>query len=127
ESKALILRELLGSDINLLTALFLDICEHNRDYRDYTRHEIHEAVRETIASFPVYRTYVRPGSEGPTEAEIGYITQAAADAGAARPEIEQRLFNFLADVLLLRVPGAQEQEFIRRFQQVTAAAMAKGV
>jgi (1->4)-alpha-D-glucan 1-alpha-D-glucosylmutase len=131
ESKALILRDLLGSDINRLTALFLDICEHNRDYRDYTRHEIHEAIRETIASFSVYRTYVRPGSdapaEAPTEAETGYITQAAADAAAARPEIEQRLFNFLADVLLLRVPGEQEQEFILRFQQVTAAAMAKGV
>ncbi len=126
ESKSLILRELLGSDINRLTALFLDICEHNRDYRDYTRHEIHEAIRETIASFSVYRTYVRPGSEPPTEAEIGYITQAAADGAAARPEIEQRLFHFLADVLLLRVPGEQEEEFILRFQQVTAAAMAKG-
>jgi (1->4)-alpha-D-glucan 1-alpha-D-glucosylmutase len=127
ESKALILRDLLGSDINRLTALFLDICEHNRDYRDYTRHEIHEAVRETIACFSVYRTYVRPGPEAPTEAEVGYITQAAADAAAARPEIEQRLFQFLADVLLLRVPGDQEEEFILRFQQVTAAAMAKGV
>ncbi|HXE61918.1 MAG TPA: malto-oligosyltrehalose synthase [Bryobacteraceae bacterium] len=127
ESKALILRELLGSDINRLTALFVDICEHNRDYRDYTRHEIHEVIRETIASFSVYRTYVRPGSGGPTEAETGYITQAAADAAAARPEIEQRLFNFLANVLLLRVPGEQEEEFILRFQQVTAAAMAKGV
>lgn len=126
ESKALILRELLGSDINRLTALFLDICEHNRDYRDYTRHEIHEAIRETVASFSVYRTYVRPGSEGPTDAEIGYITQAAADAAAVRPEIEQRLFNFLADVLLLRVPGEQEGEFVLRFQQVTSAAMAKG-
>jgi (1->4)-alpha-D-glucan 1-alpha-D-glucosylmutase len=131
ESKALILRELLGSDINRLTALFLDICEHNRDYRDYTRHEIHEAIRETVASFSVYRTYVRPRSDGPaeppTEAEIGYITQAAADGAAARPEIEQRLFNFLADVLLMRVRGEQEEEFILRFQQVTAAAMAKGV
>ncbi|HVW11141.1 MAG TPA: malto-oligosyltrehalose synthase [Bryobacteraceae bacterium] len=127
DSKALILRDLLGSDINRLTAIFLDICEHNRDYRDYTRHEIHEAIRETIASFSVYRTYVSPESGGPTEAEVGYITQAAADAAAARPEIEQRLFTFLADVLLLKVRGEQEQEFVLRFQQVTSAAMAKGV
>jgi (1->4)-alpha-D-glucan 1-alpha-D-glucosylmutase len=127
ESKALILRELLGSDINRLTALFLDICEHNRDYRDYTRHEIHEAIRETVASFSVYRTYLSPESSAGTEAEVEYITQAAADAAAARPEIEQRLFGFLADVLLLRVSGEQEQEFVLRFQQVTAAAMAKGV
>ncbi len=127
ESKALILRELLGSDINRLTAIFLDICEHNRDYRDYTRHEIHEAIRETVASFSVYRTYVSPQSGAPTEAEEGYITQAAADAAAARPDVEQRLFSFLADVLLLRVPGEQEQEFVLRFQQVTSAAMAKGV
>jgi (1->4)-alpha-D-glucan 1-alpha-D-glucosylmutase len=72
ESKALILRELLGSDINRLTALFIDICEHNRDYRDYTRHEVHEAIRETVASFSVYRTYLSPESAAGTEAEIAF-------------------------------------------------------
>jgi (1->4)-alpha-D-glucan 1-alpha-D-glucosylmutase len=127
EGKALTLRELLGSDINRLTALFLDICENNRDYRDYTRHEIHEAIRETAASFSVYRTYIGADAKSVSESDVEYINQAVSAAKAARPELEERLFDFLRDVLLLRVPGNREQEFAMRFQQVTVAAMAKGV
>ena len=55
-----VMREIMGSDLNRLTALFLEICERRRRYRDYTRHELHEALRDTLACFPVYRTYVRP-------------------------------------------------------------------
>jgi (1->4)-alpha-D-glucan 1-alpha-D-glucosylmutase len=126
EGKALILRDILGSDINRLTALLLDICEHNREFRDYTRHEIHEAIRETIASFPVYRTYFSPEANSGTEEDIRYVSQAIADANASRADLEAGLFDFLSMILLLLVPGALEQKFLMRFQQVTAAAMAKG-
>ena len=34
------MRELLGSDVNRLTALFAQICERHRRHRDYTRHEL---------------------------------------------------------------------------------------
>ena len=127
EGKTQILREILGSDINRLTALFLDICEDHRDYRDYTRHEIHEAIREVAASFPVYRTYVRSETNSLEESDAQYITQAIAAAKAGRADLEERLFDFLEDVLLLRVTGDHEREFVTRFQQITAAAMAKGV
>ena len=63
EKKLLVLRDILGSDLNRLTALLLMICEDHREYRDYTRHELHDAIREAIARFSVYRTYVVP-SEG---------------------------------------------------------------
>src|SRR5207245_1515331 len=53
-----VLREVLGSDVNRLTALLLEVCERHRNYRDHTRHELHEVLRELIACFPVYRTYV---------------------------------------------------------------------
>jgi (1->4)-alpha-D-glucan 1-alpha-D-glucosylmutase len=36
----------LGSDVNRLTSLFVEICENNRDRRDYTREEIRRALRE---------------------------------------------------------------------------------
>ena len=48
-----------GSDVNRLTALLVEVCERHRRHRDYTRHELHEALRELIACFPVYRTYVQ--------------------------------------------------------------------
>ena len=53
------LREMLGSDLNRLTAIFVDICERHRDNRDFTRHDIHQALRDVVCCFPVYRTYVR--------------------------------------------------------------------
>jgi len=127
DAKVQVLREILGSDINRLTALFVDICERNRDYRDYTRHEIHEAIREIVASFPVYRTYISSETGKIAESDVRYIGYAISAAKAAHPDLEERLFDFLGDVLLLRIPGKQEQEFVMRFQQVTAAAMAKGV
>ena len=60
EKKQLVEHEALGSDINRLANLFVEICENNRDRRDYTRAEIRRAMREVAACFPVYRTYVVP-------------------------------------------------------------------
>ena len=48
--------DVLGSDVNRLTALLVEVCERHRRHRDYTRHELHDALREVIAAFPVYRT-----------------------------------------------------------------------
>ncbi len=41
--------------------MFDRISEKNRWYRDYTLDALTLAVRETIACFPVYRTYLAPG------------------------------------------------------------------
>ncbi|CAN5687376.1 hypothetical protein BH23CHL8_BH23CHL8_02650 [soil metagenome] len=60
EARLVILRDTLGSELNRLSARFLAICEGHRRYRDFTRHELHEALREVAASMPVYRTYARP-------------------------------------------------------------------
>lgn len=127
EKKALVLRDVLGSDVNRLTALLVQICEEHRDYRDYTRHELHEAIREVITCFPVYRTYVRADAGMIMPGEAALIAQAVDAARAGRTDLEERLFEFLGNILTLRVQGAAEGEFVMRFQQVTAAAMAKGV
>ena len=127
EKRNLVLREILGSDLNRLTALFLQICEDHREHRDYTRHEIHEAVREAIASFPAYRTYIRAEWGFVSDSDREYVTRAIEEAKRSRPDLEERLFDFLRAVLLLAVRGANESEFVMRFQQVTAAAMAKGI
>src|SRR5579883_2662778 len=127
DKKVQVLREILGSDLNRLTGIFLQICEDHREERDYTRHEIHEAIREVIAAFPVYRTYVRAAAGEISDSDQTYIAQSIAAAKRARPDLEERLFDFLADVLCLHLDGDLESEFVMRFQQVTAAAMAKGV
>ena len=62
DKKVLVLREMLGSDVNRLTDLLLQICERHRRHRDYSRHQLADALRELIAWFPVYRTYIQPYS-----------------------------------------------------------------
>jgi (1->4)-alpha-D-glucan 1-alpha-D-glucosylmutase len=126
DSKQLVLRELLGSDVNRLAELALTVCERHRRYRDYTRDEIHRALRELIAGFPVYRTYVRPGHE-PTVEDVARLDEAVAEARARRPDLDERLLRFLRDLILLRHDGDPEREFSQRFQQLTGPATAKGI
>jgi (1->4)-alpha-D-glucan 1-alpha-D-glucosylmutase len=125
--KATVLRELLGSELNRLTALLIDICERHRRYRDYTRHELQAALCELAACFPVYRSYVRaPGGEV-SETDAAHIQQATAKALERAPDVDPELFRFLESILLLRTTGSLESELVMRFQQLTGPAMAKGV
>ena len=60
--KKLFVLNILGSDVNRLTDLLLQICEKHRRHRDYSRHQLTDALRELIAWFPVYRTCIQPYS-----------------------------------------------------------------
>src|SRR5215212_4341285 len=82
------------------------------------------AVVELAAHLPVYRTYVTEGSRAVAEADRKVIGEAAA---AARPGLgpagAAALDRLVAALLLERpAPGA-----VRRFQQLSGPAMAKGV
>jgi (1->4)-alpha-D-glucan 1-alpha-D-glucosylmutase len=125
--KHLALHELLGSDVNRLTALFVEVCERHRRHRDYTRYELNEALREVIACFPVYRTYVEAEAGTFDEDDFHYVSEAVERAKSYRPELDTALFEFLRDLLLLRVRGDLEGELVMRFQQLTGPTMAKGL
>ena len=71
-----------------------------------------DTLAAALASLPVYRTYVEPGT--------GLVTQDDRDAIAAA-EIDPEL----AEMLLLERPAPPG--FVTRFQQTTPAVMAKGV
>jgi (1->4)-alpha-D-glucan 1-alpha-D-glucosylmutase len=127
DKKLQVLREVLGSDLNRLTAVLQDVCARHRRYRDYTRSELHNALRELIACFPVYRTYAR-APDGPlTGQDERYVTGAVAAARANRADLDPELFDFLGRLLRLETRGDLETELVMRFQQVTGPAMAKGV
>jgi (1->4)-alpha-D-glucan 1-alpha-D-glucosylmutase len=119
--------DVLGSDLNRLSDLLVTVCETNRRYRDHTRHDLHEALREIVVSFDVYRTYVRPGEGGVAAADRDVVAAAVARAGAQRPDLDPDLFAFIGRVMLLEVPGYPATELALRLQQLTPAAMAKGV
>ncbi len=75
----------------------------------------------------IYRTYVVPAREEITEEDMDYISHATEYAKQERQDIGGGLFDFLRDVLTMKVTGKQESEFLLRFQQFTGPVMAKGV
>lgn len=129
QNKTKIAKETLASDVNRLATIFVAICEANRDSRDYTRAEIRRAIRNVAACFSVYRTYVTSGGEvsGITDEDRSRIVEAVEEAKRRKPEVDAGLFDFVRDVLTLKVTGERESEFVARFQQFTSPIMAKGV
>ncbi|MDQ3944728.1 MAG: malto-oligosyltrehalose synthase [Actinomycetota bacterium] len=135
DKKHFVMRDVLSAEVNWLTGLAVEICDRNRRYRDYTRHEIHESLRELIAAFPVYRTYVVPGV-APSPDDVAHVEEALKAAKERRPDLDTDLLDFLGEVTLGRHHhggtadagrGQAEDELVGRFQQVTGPVMAKGV
>jgi (1->4)-alpha-D-glucan 1-alpha-D-glucosylmutase len=127
DKKLSVEQEALGSDVNRLASLFVEICENTRDRRDYTRAEIRRAIREVAGCFHVYRSYVVPDRDEIVEEDRSDVRAAVERAKAQRTDIDSGLFDFIGDVLLLQTRGPRESEFVYRFQQFTSPVMAKGV
>lgn len=124
----------MASEINALGHRLDSISETNRNFRDFTRNDLIVAIRETIAGFPVYRTYVSPDSVSISERDEKYIRAAVEKARTKTPALNPAVYDFLQDALLLRLKteaGSEEsrlyRDFLLRFQQLTGPIMAKGV
>ncbi len=95
DKKLFVLKMMFGSDVNRLSALLAEVCENQKRYRDYTRRELTILLREVIACFPVYRTYVVPETGQVSDVDVHYIDEAIELAKANRPEIDDDLLGFL--------------------------------
>jgi len=124
--KKAMLAGLLASDLRRLTANFARVCEGDRDFRDFTRHDLGEVLAEFMACLRVYRTYVRPG-EVPSPQDRGQVEAAAAEVERRRPDLDPELVGLLVEILLGRRRGLEEENLLARFQQTTGAVTAKGV
>ena len=132
ESKRAMMRSSLSSEIHMLSRRLERIAMRDRRSRDYTLPMLHRAVAETIAAFPVYRTYIRPdGGREPNDEQI--IRRATRLAQRRNPEVVPSVFDFLRDVLLLAREAIDEEDraariqFAMRFQQITGPVMAKSL
>ena len=131
--KLLVMKFALANDVDVLGNMLDRLSERNRWYRDFTLEALSRAVRETIACFPVYRTYVEPG-QPLTEEDRQIVERAIAAAKRRNPAMDESIFNFLCDVLLLRSPKdldadgrAAHAQLVLKFQQTTGPVMAKGL
>lgn len=128
-SKIQILRFSLASELNVLAHQLERIAVRDRRTRDFTRNALRHALREVIASFPVYRSYITPGRVG--DDDRAWIERAVRSARRRNPATSRALFRFLRDVLLNPIPTDDPEPdpavFAGKFQQVTAPVMAKGL
>ena len=150
--KRLIMETSMASEINMLGHRLNRISEKHRSSRDFTLGSLTTALREIIAAFPIYRTYVGdeaghpaapPGRGAPdaadgapptiTERDREYIARAVGQAKRRTPAIAESVYDWIQDVLTLRFPEwaspADRQErldFVRRFQQLAGPVTAKG-
>ena len=126
-AKQMILRDVLAADLTRLTQLFVAVAEQHRSWRDFTRHDLQEALAATAAAFPVYRTYVDV-AHGATPEDREVIDVAVGAAREQRDDLDPELFDFLRFVLVdgpVDSPGPVA-ELRMRFQQLTGPVMAKG-
>jgi glycogen operon protein len=131
ESKLHVLRFSMASEVSMLARALERVAAKNRKWRDFTLMSLTEALTETIAAFPVYRTYLRAG-EAPSAADTRHIRRAVAAARRSTPSISASVFAFLESLLLLEADGTPSEQrdrtaFALRFQQLTGPVMAKAV
>ncbi|MGH2600556.1 MAG: malto-oligosyltrehalose synthase, partial [Dehalococcoidia bacterium] len=132
EQKGLVLRTALAGELNVLAYQLNGITEMSRRHRDFTLNGLRTALREVIASFPVYRTYIT-GEGGIDPHDRAAIDAAIARARRLNPAVEPTIFSFIRDVLLLQHDdilardSEAQRNFVMKFQQVTGPVMAKGV
>ncbi|HVJ07668.1 MAG TPA: malto-oligosyltrehalose synthase [Acidisarcina sp.] len=134
-SKLQVMQTALASEVYVLTNLLSRLASTDRRARDFTDNILEIVIRETIACFPVYRTYIDDRGQY-TDRDRAFIHYAISRAKRRNASIDASAFDFLRETLLLRGFNSTPQQervedrqlyFALKFQQLTGPVMAKGV
>jgi len=131
-SKKQVMHETMSGDINLLGHQLNLFSERNRHFRDFTLYNLISTIKEVIACFPVYRTYVTE-DEPVSEHDKRYIAEALRGAKRRAPGVPSLVFDFIERLLLKQTPvwtaeeSADRARFTGKFQQITSPVAAKGI
>ncbi len=128
--KRLIMGKHMAGDIDNLALLLKTILSRERHAGDFTLYGLRRALVELVAVYPVYRTYLSPDQM--TAADQNCIRAMIAAAIDKNPDLLHEL-RFLEKLFFFQTGDHLDEEgrrlsihFIMRFQQLTAAVMAKG-
>ncbi|MEN6450915.1 MAG: malto-oligosyltrehalose synthase, partial [Thermoguttaceae bacterium] len=132
EAKTLILKTSMASGLQLLAQQLSRLAGRRRRFRDFTLNSLRAALRDVIACFPVYRTYIRRGDVSDRDRQV--VCRAVAEAKHRNQASNAAVFDFIRDVLLLSSAEEtdergrrEEEQFAGRFQQLTSPVIAKGI
>jgi (1->4)-alpha-D-glucan 1-alpha-D-glucosylmutase len=134
DAKKLILRVAMSSELHVLARRLDHISEQHRWSRDFTFNSLQDALGEVIASFPVYRSYIRRTLTSVSADDRLHIKTAIRAAKRRNAGVNASIFDFIESILLLQDPRdlseadrAERRNFAMRFQQLTAPVTAKGL
>jgi (1->4)-alpha-D-glucan 1-alpha-D-glucosylmutase len=89
-------------------------------------------LKEVIACFPVYRTYVT-ADDPVREADVRHLQRAIRCVKERTPHVSSLVYDFIERLLLKQTPVSSPEErdersaFIGKFQQITGPVAAKGI
>jgi (1->4)-alpha-D-glucan 1-alpha-D-glucosylmutase len=134
DGKQTILQDAMASEVFVLASRLFRMARAHRSSYDFTLPVLQRALREYIACFPVYRTYIRPFGWDIDTRDHGYIREAIRWAKIRNPTMSWAALEFLQDILLLHFPNnlslelrLQWRQFAVRLQQLTGPVTAKGL
>jgi (1->4)-alpha-D-glucan 1-alpha-D-glucosylmutase len=133
-SKIRIMENELASELNSLAHEAAGIARCNPKTADFTQNVLHRALKEIIAVFPVYRTYIDDEAT-PTAADRRDCDWALAKARRQDSAIDASVFDFLHRLLTCDLVAGSKNGFSRvsvirlamRIQQYSGPVMAKGL
>src|SRR5581483_2084514 len=132
-SKIRIMENELASELNALAREIAVVARSNPRTADFTKNVLQRALKEIIAVFPIYRTYVdHRGS--PSISDRRAIDWAVAQARRYDLPIDPSVFDFLHALLTCDLVAEPRSGFSRtaviraamRVQQYSGPVMAKG-
>jgi (1->4)-alpha-D-glucan 1-alpha-D-glucosylmutase len=124
----------LSAELQVLANMLDRIGERNNWTRDFTLSTLRQALRLTVASFPVYRTYVA-ADHGARDDDRRDIVWAVAQARKRAPAIDDSVFDFLERAMLGELGTSlasgydplEAMRFAMKVQQYTGPVMAKAI
>ena len=134
QSKRTIMLTSMASELNVLAHALNRLSERDRQSRDFTLNSCRKVLREAVACFSVYRTYV--SARGASAFDHATVEAALVEARRRNPLMEASIFDFLRDILLPPpLPAdasgddtvSERLRFAMKMQQYTSPVQAKGV
>ncbi len=134
DCKIRIMKNEMASELSMLAREAARVARQNARTADFTRNILQRAIRELIAWFPVYRTYL--SSEGHlSQIERTSLQRALAAARSNERDIDPSVFDFLEALLTGELVSEPRSGFSRhsvlrcamKVQQYSGPVMAKGL
>lgn len=124
-AKSLMLRTSFLGEVDTLTGLAHTVTRSLPEHVEYGLGTLREAVIALLVRFPVYRGYSADTQSDPVDAQLWQTALAGVEAHDNPWTFEAA--RALVGILRHTEPGSPGEEFMRRFQQLSGPAMAKGL